>query len=72
MYKMPKSRDPNIPWELNYSRQRKISLKYKKQRLEGRYGSSVVNSPDSSYVTRFWKTDQVVSNSISSNNDFKY
>ena len=28
---------------------RKISLKYKKQRLEGRYGSSVVNSPYSSY-----------------------
>ena len=28
---------------------RKISLKYKKQRLETRYGSSVVNSPDSSY-----------------------
>ena len=24
------------------------------------------------YVTRFWKTDQVVTNSISSNNDFKY
>ena len=23
-------------------------------------------------VTRFWKTDQVVTNSISSNNDFKY
>ena len=28
---------------------RKITLKYKKQRLETRYGSSVVNSPDSSY-----------------------
>ena len=28
---------------------RKVCLKYKKQRLEGRYGSSVVNSPDSSY-----------------------
>ena len=28
---------------------RKISLKYKKQRLETRYGASVVNSPDSSY-----------------------
>ena len=28
---------------------RKISLKYKKQRLDTRYGSSVVNSPDSSY-----------------------
>ena len=28
---------------------RKVSLKYKKQRLEARYGSSVVNSPDSSY-----------------------
>ena len=24
------------------------------------------------YVTRFWKTDQAVTNSISSNNDFKY
>ena len=24
------------------------------------------------YVTQFWKTDQVVTNSISSNNDFKY
>ena len=24
------------------------------------------------YVTRFWKTDQDVTNSISSNNDFKY
>ena len=28
---------------------RKVCLKYKKQRLEARYGSSVVNSPDSSY-----------------------
>ena len=28
---------------------RKISLKYKKQRLETRHGSSVINSPDSSY-----------------------
>ena len=28
---------------------RKLSLKYKKQRLEAHYGSSVVNSPDSSY-----------------------
>ena len=28
---------------------RKVNLKYKKQRLEARYGSSVVNSPDSSY-----------------------
>ena len=28
---------------------RKVSLKYEKQRLEARYGSSVVNSPDSSY-----------------------
>ena len=27
----------------------KVCLKYKKQRLEARYGSSVVNSPDSSY-----------------------
>ena len=27
---------------------RKVCLKYKKQRLEARYGSSVVNSPDSS------------------------
>ena len=24
------------------------------------------------YVTQFWKTDQVVTNSISSNDDFKY
>ena len=24
------------------------------------------------YVTRFWKTDQVITNSISSNSDFKY
>ena len=28
---------------------RKVCLKYKKQRLEACYGSSVVNSPDSSY-----------------------
>ena len=28
---------------------RKVCLKYKKQRLEARYGSSRVNSPDTSY-----------------------
>ena len=28
---------------------RKVNLKYKQQRLETRYGSLVVNSPDSSY-----------------------
>ena len=33
----------------NCNSARKDCLKYKKQRLEARYGYSVVNSPDSSY-----------------------
>ena len=36
-------------WKHNHDLARKVCLKYKKQRLEACYGSSVVNSPDSSH-----------------------